>query len=245
MLTIEKVTKIYDKFKVVDIDKLNVPSGTILGFLGKNGAGKTTTIKLVTGMLRPNTGYIKINGFDVHTQPMHAKKLIGYSADKANVYEKLTCREFLRFMANLYGVKNSSKLEDEICELLEKFDLTEKADNYIQSYSHGMKKKASLLGALIHKPKVLILDEPTDGLDPQSIKVLKDIILERKQAGATIFLSTHILEVAEKLCDLITIINKGKILFTGTLSELKESMGKDSSLEEAFLEITADLQEGK
>lgn len=243
MISIENVVKKYGNTVAVEIDRLHVPKGTVFGFLGKNGAGKTTTIKMVTGMLRPNNGTIKVNGFDILKDSISAKKLIGYVADKPNVYEKLTGREFAKFMANLYGIKDNDSLDEEISRLLYRLDLEEKADSYIQGYSHGMKQKISLIGALIHKPKLLILDEPTVGLDPQSARQLKDIILEQKESGGTVFLSTHILEVAEKLCDIVAIIDKGHILYTGTITELKDKLGRDTSLEEAFLRITSQAQE--
>jgi len=241
MIYLEKVCKDYGDFRAVDIEILNIPKGNFFGFIGSNGAGKTTTIKMITGLMRPTTGKILIGGFDILKQPEKAKKLFGFVADNPMVYNKLTGREFIRFMANIYGYRSDSNLENRINELLSKFDLKNSADNLIQSYSRGMKQKISIAGTLIHNPEVLILDEPIVGLDPQGVKLLKDILVGLVQEGKTIIMSTHVLEIAEKLCDTIGIIKNGKMVFNGSVKEIQEAKG-NKSLEDIFMELVGHTQ---
>jgi ABC-2 type transport system ATP-binding protein len=228
-----------DKIAASDIT-LSVSRGEIFGFLGPNGAGKTTTIKMLVGLLKPTSGTARIAGFDVQTQPMAAKAACGYVPDEPNLYSKLSARELLRFVGDLYTLPHDL-VNRRTEELLRLFDLTEAGDDMVDSYSHGMQQKTSLAAALLHDPKVLILDEPTVGLDPKSARLIKDILRQIADRGAAIMLSTHILEIAERMCDRIGIINKGKLVAVGTLQELRslgKAEGNGASLEDIFLELT-------
>jgi ABC-2 type transport system ATP-binding protein len=225
-----------EKIAAEDIN-LSVYAGEIFGFLGPNGAGKTTTIKMIVGLLQPTSGQVLVNGFDVQKDPLNAKANSGYVPDTPNLYPKLTGRELLRFVGDLYGLsKADTKRRME--ELLRLFDLLEAADDTIDSYSHGMQQKTALAAALVHDPKILVLDEPTVGLDPKSARLIKDILRQLADRGAAIFLSTHILEIAERMCDRIGIINQGKLIAVGTMDELR-NLGKGrASLEDIFLNLT-------
>jgi ABC-2 type transport system ATP-binding protein len=239
MLKIFSVSKSYAKstFKAVDNLSLRVEKGVIYGFIGPNGAGKTTTIKMMTGILPFEEGNIEINGYDIKRDPINAKRSIGFVPDNHVIYQKLTGREYLNFMADLYRVDlNERKIRAE--KYLEMFNLTKDVDSQISSYSHGMKQKICVIGALIHNPPLWVLDEPLTGLDPQSSYELKNLMREHTKQGNTVFFSTHVLEVAEKLCDRIGIINKGKLVLEGTMDEIKALGGKDESLEQIFLKIT-------
>ena len=222
---------------------MNVTGGEVFGFLGPNGAGKTTTIKMIVGLLKPSSGSVKVAGFDIQTQPREAKSASGYVPDTPNLYAKLSGRELLRFVADLYNLDRAqaAKRADELLQLL---DLTAAADDTIDSYSHGMQQKASLAAALMHDPKVLVLDEPTVGLDPKSARLIKDLLRQLADRGAAVFLSTHILEIAERMCDRIGIINKGELVAVGTMDELR-SLGKagEVSLEDIFLSLTGGADE--
>jgi ABC-2 type transport system ATP-binding protein len=232
-----------DKAAVNNIS-FEVRGGEVFGFLGPNGAGKTTTIKMIVGLLQPTSGDVKVAGYDVQTQPMLAKATSGYVPDTPNLYMKLSAREFLRFVGDLYEMKRG-KAEERIDELLKLFDLTDVRDDLIDSYSHGMKQKTALAAALIHDPKVLVLDEPTVGLDPKSARLIKDILRQLADRGAAVFLSTHILEIAERMCDRIGIIDHGNLVAVGTMDELR-SMGKSgSSLEDIFLALTGGAEEAE
>ena len=210
----------------------------LFGFLGTNGAGKTTTIKMMTGLIRPTQGKIKICGIDLEEKTIEAKSRFGLLPDNPYLYEKLTCFEFLNFMGNLYKV-NGSILKKRIDDLIELFDLKERAGDLIETYSFGMKQKVALAGALIHDPKVLFLDEPTVGLDPKSTRIIKDILKGLVNEGVTVFMSTHILEIAEAMCDRVGIINKGELITCGTMKELKaQSKKEENNLEDIFLELT-------
>jgi ABC-2 type transport system ATP-binding protein len=231
-----------NKVAVNDVS-FEVYGGEIFGFLGPNGAGKTTTIKMIAGLLRPTSGSVKVSSFDVQAQPLQAKAACGYVPDEPNLYPKLTARELLRFVGDLYGL-DSQQVERRIEELLRLFDLAEAGDDTIDSYSHGMKQKTALATALVHDPHVLVLDEPTVGLDPKSARLIKDILRQMAERGAAVFLSTHILEIAERMCDRIGIINQGRLVAVGTMEDLR-SLGKDSSqaghadsLEDIFLGLT-------
>lgn len=238
MIAIRNISKSYNKGAVKAVDNLNltVEKGEIFGFLGPNGAGKTTTIKMIVGLLNPDSGNISINGFDNHVSPMDAKRSIGYVPDNPDLYDRLTGTEYLNFMADVYQVPAGVR-KDRIAHYLEMFDLKDAAADLIKSYSHGMKQKIALTGALIHDPAVWILDEPMVGLDPKSAHLLKEQMREHCDKGNTVFFSTHILEVAEKLCDRIGIINKGKLIAIGTMDELRQGDNKES-LENIFLELT-------
>lgn len=233
-----------DKVAVNDVS-FSVNSGEIFGFLGPNGAGKTTTIKMVVGLLKPTTGTARVSGYDVQTQPIQAKASSGYVPDEPNLYSKLSGRELLRFVGDLYGLKPdlAQRRSDELLRL---FDLTDASDDLVNSYSHGMQQKTSLAAALLHDPRVLILDEPTVGLDPKSARLIKDILRQIADRGAAIMLSTHILEIAERMCDRIGIINKGRLIAVGTLDELRGLGGNGaagSSLEDIFLELTGGTED--
>jgi ABC-2 type transport system ATP-binding protein len=233
-----------DKVAVDDIS-FDVYQGEVFGFLGPNGAGKTTTIKVIVGLLQPTSGTVKVAGYDVQTQSMLAKASSGYVPDTPNLYAKLSGRELLRFVGDLYNM-DRSQVEHRIDELLRMFDLTAAADDTVDSYSHGMQQKTSLAAALMHDPKVLILDEPTVGLDPKSARLIKDILRQLADRGAAVMLSTHILEIAERMCDRIGIINKGQLIAVGTMDELRtlDKTGQ-TSLEDIFLDLTGGAEEAE
>jgi len=233
-----------DKMAVDDVS-LEVKAGEVFGFLGPNGAGKTTTIKMIVGLLKPTSGRVSVAGYDVQSQPLLAKASSGYVPDTPNLYAKLTGRELLRFVGDLYNLERKQVVQ-RTDELLRMFDLTAAADDTVDSYSHGMKQKASLASALMHDPKALVLDEPTVGLDPKSARLIKDILRQMAERGAAVFLSTHILEIAERMCDRIGIINQGKLVAVGTMSELR-SLGKagEVSLEDIFLGLTGGAEEAE
>ena len=232
------LSKKFGSLTAVDNIDLSVNKGEIFGFLGPNGAGKTTTIKLLTGLLKPTSGTAKIVGKDIQEDPIEAKAVIGLVPDEPRVYEKLTGVEFLRFMGNLFGIDKDS-IEKKIGELLKLFDLANRGEELIQGYSHGMKQKIAIAGTLIHSPKVLFFDEPTVGLDPKSARIIKDILKFRARSGDCIFISTHILEIAERMCDRIGIIQDGKMLAEGNMEELRKLSKDDKgNLEEIFLQLT-------
>lgn len=242
MIRAIKLTKTFGDLQAVSAVDLHVQPGEIFGFLGPNGAGKTTTIRMLTGLLRPTSGQAMIGGYDIQTHPVEAKSLLGYVPDAPVLYEKLTGREFLDFMADLYRVEPRRK-KTRISELLELFDLTERADDLIGSYSRGMKQKIAVAAALIHDPKVLILDEPTVGLDPRGARVLKDVLRALAQRKVTIFMSTHILEIAERMCTRVGIIDRGKIVACGTVPELRIlSREASGTLEDIFLKLTGGVE---
>ena len=225
-----------DKAAVDDVT-FQVNGGEIFGFLGPNGAGKTTTIKMIVGLLQPSEGLVTVGGYDVVKQPVLAKAACGYVPDEPNLYAKLTARELLRFVGDLYGLDRAQSAR-RTEELLRLFGLTEAGDETTDSYSHGMKQKTSLAAALVHDPKVLILDEPTVGLDPKSARLIKDLLRQMAERGAAVMLSTHILEIAENMCDRIGIINRGKLVASGTMDELRQLGQGESSLEDIFLGLT-------
>jgi ABC-2 type transport system ATP-binding protein len=241
MIELTHVTKGYNRGRVRAVDDLTltVRPGEIFGFLGPNGAGKTTTIKLIVGLLRPDAGRIAVEGLDVETHPIQAKQLTTYVPDFPAVYERLTGLEYLNFIGDVYGVSKAARLE-RIEKWLEIFELAPVVTNPIQSYSHGMRQKIVLTAALLPSPRVMVLDEPLVGLDPRAAFQLKDMFREHCDAGKTLFFSTHIMEVAEKLCDRIGIIHKGRLVASGTMAELKALDRTESgqSLEEIFLELT-------
>ncbi len=238
MIQLENVTKEYVKGKKsVDSLNLEIKNGEIFGFLGPNGAGKTTTIKMITGILNADEGTIKIDNYDIEKNPLQAKKSFGYVPDSPDMFLRLKGIEYLKFLADIYEIPTQERKE-KIEEITKKFEIYENLNNQMQSYSHGMRQKIVICGALLHNPNNWILDEPMTGLDPKSSYDLKEMMRKHAKEGKTVFFSTHILEVAEKLCDRVGIINKGKLLFVGTFEEMKQKFKENTSLEELFLEIT-------
>ncbi len=240
MIQIKGLTKKYGSFTAVDNIDLDVPRGQIVGFLGPNGAGKTTTLRMIAGILRPTAGAVKINGIDVVTQPAEAKAMMGYIPDRPFIYEKLTGAEFLRFVAGLYG-QAGEVVERRAHELLALFDLLEWRDELVESYSHGMRQKLIISSAFLHRPQVIVVDEPMVGLDPKAARILKDLFREYVGRGNTIMMSTHTMEVAESVCDRIAIIHGGRIRAAGTMGELYASVEAGArGLEELFLRLTGE-----
>jgi len=240
MIRFENLTKIYRGIKAVDDLNLQIPQGTIFGFIGPNGAGKTTTIKMMAGVLRPTRGRIYINGLDIAKEPSKAKRIIGFIPDRPFLYEKLSGVEFLRFKAGLYGMKGN-RLGEKILDLLNLFELTEWADELIESYSHGMKQRLIIAAAIIHDPKIIIVDEPMVGLDPKGAKLVKEIFKQWAGKGATVFMSTHTLALAQEVCQQIAIVGKGRIVASGTSEDLEKQAGVEGDLERIFLKITGGL----
>ncbi len=239
MIRFKNVTKIYNKtLTAVNNISFDVSGGEIVGFIGPNGSGKTTTIKMLTGILPPNSGDIKINGFDIKKDMIEAKRSIGYIADNPDMFLRLKGIEYLNFISDVYKVSDDER-KKRISELAERFELTDALSSSMMSYSHGMRQKLMVIAALVHNPPVWILDEPMTGLDPKSSYELKEMMREHAKKGNAVFFSTHVLEVAEKLCDKVIIIKKGNILYDGTLDNLEEKY-KNKTLENIFLELTDD-----
>lgn len=237
MIEINNVSKSYKKGKkVIDNLNLKINDGEIFGFIGLNGSGKTTTIKMMTGILGLDEGDILIDGNSIKTKPVQAKKDIGFVPDNSDIFLNYKGIEYLNFIADVYGVSSEERIKI-IEQLAKEFDLENELNNKIESYSHGMRQKIIIIGALLHKPQNWILDEPLTGLDPKSVYDLKNLMKEYAKLNKTVFFSTHILDVAEKLCDRIGIINKGNLVFVGTLEEMKNKFGKNLSLEEIFIEV--------
>ncbi len=245
LIEARNLTKRYGDKVAVDNVSFGVYGGEVFGFLGPNGAGKTTTIKMIVGLLQPTSGTVGVAGYDVQMQSRPAKASCGYVPDTPNLYAKLTGRELLRFVGDLYDIDRKQAAR-RIEELLRMFELASAADDTVDSYSHGMQQKTSLAAALMHDPRVLVLDEPTVGLDPKSARLIKDILRQLADRGAAIMLSTHILEIAERMCDRIGIINKGKLIAVGTMDELRtlDQTGQ-ASLEDIFLNLTGGAEEAE
>lgn len=238
MISIKNVSKSYDKKnKIIERLNLEINDGEIFGFLGPNGAGKSTTIKMITGVLDIDEGDILINNNSIKANPLEAKKCFGYVPDSPDMFLKLKGIEYLNFMADIYEVGKEER-EQKIEELTKLFEINDVLNDKIQSYSHGMRQKIVIIGSLLHNPKNWIIDEPMTGLDPKSTYELKQIMRKITSQNHAVFFSTHILDVAEKLCDKIGIINRGKLLFVGTLDEMKQELKENKSLEELFMEIT-------
>ncbi len=232
MLKIEHLTKIYDGYKAVDDLSLRIAPGEIYGFIGHNGAGKTTTLKSVVGILQFDEGEIFIDGTSVTADPLKCKKEIAYIPDNPDIYEFMTGIKYLNFVADIFGVSSSDR-QEKIRKYGDLFELTADLAQPISTYSHGMKQKLAIISAWLHDPKLIVMDEPFVGLDPKAAHLLKGMMREVCDGGSAIFFSTHVLEVAEKLCDKIAIIKEGKLIRSGTMDEVKG----DDSLEEVFLEL--------
>ena len=236
------LVKRYGTHTAVDDVSFQVQRGEIFGFLGPNGAGKTTTLKVIVGLLQPTSGEVTVAGHDVQKEPLLAKAASGYVPDEPNLYPKLSTRELLRFVGDLYEL-DRARVERRIDELLKLFDLEQAGDDLIESYSHGMRQKAALAAALVHDPQVLVLDEPTVGLDPRSARLIKDILRQLADRGAAVILSTHILEIAERMCDRIGIINRGQLIAVGTMNELRALGTGAMNLEDIFLQLTGGAED--
>jgi ABC-2 type transport system ATP-binding protein len=239
VIRLTSLTKKYGTFTAVDAINLEVPPGELFGFLGPNGAGKTTTLRMIAGILQPTGGTVEIGGVDIIKDPITAKAKLGFIPDRPFIYEKLTGIEFLRFVAGLYG-EEGPDVEHRARELLALFDLDEWRDELVESYSHGMRQKLIVSSAFVHRPQVIVVDEPHVGLDPKSIKILRDVFKEYVRRGHTIMMSTHTLETAESLCDRIAIIVNGKIAAAGTMDDLRTQSKQVGGLEEIFLKLTGE-----
>jgi ABC-2 type transport system ATP-binding protein len=237
LIELEHLTKRYGAFTAVDDLNVRVETGEIFGFLGPNGAGKTTTIRMMMGLLTPTAGAIRLCGYDLRREPLEAKRLCGFVPDRPFLYEKLTAVELLRFCADLYGM-DPARIERRIGELLDLFDLADWAGELIESFSHGMKQRLAFSAALLHEPRLLVVDEPMVGMDPRGARILRALLRTLADRGTTLFLSTHSLEVAEALCDRIGIIQQGRLIAAGTLAELRAQAGSSGGLEETFLKLT-------
>ena len=240
MISLSALTKRYGSFTAVDALDLEVPRGQLFGFLGPNGAGKTTTLRMIAGILRPTSGTVRIGGVDVVADPVRAKSKLGFIPDRPFIYEKLTGSEFLRFVAGLYDEEGAA-VERRARELLALFDLEEWRDELVESYSHGMRQKLIISSAFVHRPEVIVVDEPMVGLDPKAARILKDLFREYCNRGHTIMMSTHTLEVAESMCDRIGIIQGGVIRALGTMADLRSSAQSGTEgLEQIFLRLTGE-----
>ena len=237
MIEIKNVTQSYvDGKTVIDNMSLTIDDGVVYGFIGPNGAGKTTTIEMITGVLKIDKGDILIDGHSIINDPIEAKKKFGFVPDSPDAYEKLTGLEYLNFIGDVYKVDKKTRFE-KVEKLAKEFGIYDHLKDRIQSYSHGMRQKLIIISVLLYNPKNWILDEPMTGLDPQSSYVLKNLMREHSKNGNTVFFSTHVLEVAEKICDKIAIIDDGKIVFTGTIDEIHQKLKSNDNLEESFLKI--------
>jgi ABC-2 type transport system ATP-binding protein len=238
MIAIERLVKRYGAFTAVDGVSLDVAGGEIHGFLGPNGAGKTTTLRMIAGLLKPTAGRIVVNGHDVASDAEAAKASLGFIPDRPFIYEKLTAGEFLRFHGGLYGLENGD-VGGRVREMLELFELSRWEDELVESFSHGMKQRLVMCAAFLHRPRAVVVDEPMVGLDPRGARLIKDVFRAMSARGVAILMSTHTLEVAEEMCDRISIILKGRIIATGTVAEIR-AMGDrhDDQLTSVFLKLT-------
>jgi ABC-2 type transport system ATP-binding protein len=238
VIQLKNLTKKYGDFAALKDLNLTVPRGVLYGLLGPNGAGKTTALRVIAGVLQPTEGTVSVGGHDVQKDPERAKSRLGYIPDRPFIYEKLTGSEFLKFVAGLYG-ENGAEVERRIDELLNVWELSAWRDELLEAYSHGMRQKLIISSALIHRPDVIVVDEPLVGLDPKAARLLKDIFRGFVERDGTILMSTHTLEVAEALCDRIAIIQNGEICAEGTMEDLRrEAQAGDAGLEEIFLKLT-------
>ena len=242
MIQLINLSKHYGKVAAVDGLNLDVPAGQIFGFLGPNGAGKTTTIRVMMGILKATSGRVLLDGHDVVSEAQKAKALAGFIPDRPFIYEKLSGSEFLEFIGKLHRL-DSPLLGSRITELLEHLELTHWKDELVESYSHGMKQRLVVCAALIHQPRILVVDEPMVGMDPKGARTIKDLFCSLSKSGTTIFLSTHSISVAEEICHRIGIIQKGRLVACGTMGELHErATGRHGNLESVFLELTREQE---
>jgi ABC-2 type transport system ATP-binding protein len=237
MIKLDRVTKQYGDKTAVHELSLDIAAGELFAFLGPNGAGKTTTIKMMCGLLFPTSGTVQIGGYDLRRDGDRARQLLSYVPDQPFLYEKLTGREFLQFIADMYGLPRA-KSQERIAEVIELFELHEFIDELTERYSHGMRQRTVFASALVHEPGVLIVDEPTVGLDPRSVRELKNLLRKQADQGTTVFLSSHSLDVVEELADRIAIVDHGQLISCGTLAALRTQAAVDGSLEEVFLKMT-------
>ena len=242
MIELIELTKKFGSKVAVDRLSLHVRRGELIAFLGPNGAGKTTTIKIICGLLRPTAGTVRIAGNDVTGNGRDVRHLLGYVPDQPYLYEKLTGREFLQFVVDMYGVE-LTRGSRRMAELIDLFEMQSYVDTLTESYSHGMKQRLAFAAALVRDPQVLVVDEPMVGLDPKSARLVKDLLRARASAGAAVFMSTHTLEVAEQLADRIAIVDRGRLVSCGTLHELRSSLRMEGPLEQLFLQITSPSNE--
>lgn len=243
MIRLSGLTKQYGSFTAVNRLDLDVPKGVLYGFLGPNGAGKTTTMRMIAGILRPSSGVVEVAGIDLARDPIAAKQRMGYIPDRPFVYDKLTGIEVMRFVAALYG-QHGAVIERRSDELLELFELAPWKHELTESYSHGMRQKLIIASALVHRPEVIVVDEPMVGLDPKSARLLKELFRAFVGRGGTVLMSTHTLEIAEGMCDRIAILQGGKLAAEGTMDDLRaQSEHGDSTLEQLFLRLTGGLVE--
>lgn len=241
-IRIDNVTKCYGRLRAVDDVSLSVSPGEVFAFLGPNGAGKTTTIKMLTGLLSPDAGTIKIGGHRMATDSQAAKARLAYVPDQPFLYDKLSAREFLDFVGQMYGL-DASTVEARGRRYMDRLQVTPFADQLAETYSHGMKQRVVLAAALLHEPEVLVVDEPMVGLDPRTVRTVKELFRERAAAGRTVFMSTHTLDIAESIADRIAIIHHGRIVACGTLAELRARAAQEFRLEDIFLELTQSAAE--
>jgi len=239
LIEIEGLSKRFGNTLAVDNLNLNIPAGEFFAFLGPNGAGKTTTLKVIAGLLHPTAGMVRVAGYDMTRKALSAKKLISYVPDVPYVYDKLTGREFLYFIGELYGLDRVF-YEQEAERLLGLFEMQDYGDLLMEGYSHGMRQKVVISSALLHEPRVIVIDEPMVGLDPRSVRLVKDILKERTRKGTTVFMATHTLSLAEEIADRIGIINKGRLISLGTVEEIKKTTTETGRLEDVFLRLTAE-----
>jgi ABC-2 type transport system ATP-binding protein len=239
LINLENVSKVYGSKLAVDNLSLQVRAGEVFAFLGPNGAGKTTSIKLITGLLRPTSGHVFVAGYSMAGNSVEARRQVSFVPDQPHLYEKLTARDFLEFTRKIYGI-DSPASRDYQEELIDTFEIRDFADDLIESYSHGMRQRVVFASALLHKPRVLVLDEPMVGLDPKSMRIAKDQMKQTAEQGASVFMSTHTLSIAEEIADRIGIIRRGKLVKCGTLDELQRDRPGGMNLEEYFLQVTAE-----
>jgi ABC-2 type transport system ATP-binding protein len=241
MIELEQVSKSYGLKTAVDGLSLRIEPGELFAFLGPNGAGKTTTIKMICGLLFPSAGRVKVGGFDMRSDGDRARQLLSYVPDQPFLYEKLTGREFLQFIAEMY-VLPADLAREQLTQVINLFSLHEFVDNLTESYSHGMRQRTVFAAALLHQPRVLVVDEPTVGLDPKSVRELKDLLRQESRRGVTVFLSTHSLDIAQELADRIGVVANGRLIGCGTLDALRKQTESNGSLEDVFLKLTEEDQ---